>query len=221
MRKFTSIVMLCSLVLTLAGGITAHAAENSAAPASSNSSKGTTATGQATFTVTPGPFQFRQPTDTKASSNLDFAFNDLNLGPDQKTSALKSSSDGQLMIDNFQGTGAPWEVNLQLSSLMRNAPTTKSAETAADQPMGGTTLNLTLGKVTSTDINQDSQAASQTPLEFKAGDDAKPLFTAPQGIDMDQVTIPLSNPTLEIPRIDYSGNYSATLTYTLTDTPAN
>lgn len=211
-KAFLALATL-GLVLPLTGTLGVRAAETGATGSELVGTFGSPATGSAKVQVKPGELAFKK--DAKDSAIVpSFVFNSPKVGTAQSGLSLKSAVN-DMEIENNQGTGSPWQVTVSLGEL-----TTTAKDLDGTHTLKGAKLNL-IPTVTKGD--QLSHAANSTSVH----DDGKavPLLIASKGAGMSNVSLSLSDTTLDLPTTTWAGDYTASLTYTVTSgptgTPAN
>lgn len=213
-KAFLALATL-GVVLPLTGTLGVRAAETGAPGSELVGTVGSPATGSAKVQVEPGELAFKK--DAKDSAIVpSFVFNSPQVGKPQSDLSLKSdvSDVTDMQIENNQGTGSSWQVVVSLGAL-----TTEKKVLDKKRTLQGATLNL---KPT---VTGNQLSNPENTIHVIAGDQAKSLLIAKPGAGMNDVSLSLAGATLTLPTTTWAGDYTASLTYTLTSgptgTPAN
>lgn len=108
-------------------------------------------------------------------------------------------------ISDLRGTGEGWNVSVAITKFLDG-----------DKELKGAVLALPAGNLTSS----ESQSAAPSANELTVNDSAQTAITAAVDSGLGVWDKDYSGAKLTVPQGNLAGNYSATLTWTLTDGPA-
>lgn len=208
---------IASLSMAISG--TVHADDQQPAGATSQATVNVTAGGDSGPTD-PIPDPDHPGTGNEGPLTLDYAssfeFNDTKITSGTVEATPKSDGAGLdsnlygAQVTDVRGTGAGWNLTVQLDKLSEDG----------GHELKGATLSLPAGNVT-TNNEDSSNAATSTAVTLGTDNTAQTILTASQDQGMGTWFSEMNgdNVKLSIPGGQYSGNYTSTLTWSLTDAP--
>lgn len=171
-----------------------------------------------TTTATVGLTQDPDNAAVELTNAPNIKFGQQELGADPLSLNAANIDDDGIVVSN-PGLANGWVVNVKASAFedLNNQKTLKGAE-----------LSIAKGTIAATDDGNESTAPTSNAVVIKNKvsdsniNEDQPIFSATQGAGIGtwKNTHALTDVTLDIPAGNVAGDYTSTLTWTLTDAPA-
>lgn len=129
-------------------------------------------------------------------------------GFDNKVNTDDTYKNSVLSVDDNSGSGAGWHVTAKLGAF-------STGTTDGSHTIDGASLNM-IPTATKSASTKQAEAPSTT---LEAGGDDVVVFNAEVGAGLGTSTTDFKGSTLDLPAVEYTGTYTAPLTYTLTSGP--
>lgn len=208
--KWMMSALLLGTFLPLSPSLIGQAATTTAPTASVATNANTTADVQ----VAAGKLTFAQ----EKLPALKFEAAKVADGEQTGLGLVKTDNAPVVKISNLLGSGEPWQLKVSLSEFQA-VKLLKKASSGADDKRTLTGATLVFPKKNLTAKAEKALPTATTTTPVRAGADAMTLIDAGRDAGMGAVDLDLSPITLTLPRVDYAGNYQATVTYSLVSGP--
>lgn len=152
-------------------------------------------------------FQSGDLTLSKFPSAFDFGTQEVTSDKNVSYSSTEDQSDDEIAVSDLTGSGDGWNLQASLTAFSNGN---------ADQPLTGASVSFDQAAT-----NQYSSALTSGSNSIESTNAATTVLSADSNQGMGTSTDPLSNIKLNLPVSTplYKGSYSATMTWTLGNTP--